>query len=156
MKLYSWNVNGIRAVVNKGTFQTFMSEHQPDILGLQETKAMQGQAEIDLPEYAEYWNSATKKGYSGTAIFTKIAPKAVTYGLPDTITKQFDTFADAYGDPLNEGRITTAEYDQFFLCHCVYPQYKGRLITLAVTAHVVGSCLFGICTVFGTNKASNL
>lgn len=68
MKLYSWNVNGIRAVIKKGDFQTFISQHHPDILCLQETKAKQGQAEIDLPDYQEYWNSAEKAGYSGTAI----------------------------------------------------------------------------------------
>ena len=67
MKIYSWNVNGIRAVLKKGTFQSFMAAHQPDILCLQETKAERGQIEIDLAGYHEYWNSAVKKGYSGTA-----------------------------------------------------------------------------------------
>ena len=71
MKFYSWNVNGIRAVVKKGTFQKFVAEHKPDILCLQETKAEKGQAEIDLPDYHEFWNSAEKKGYSGTAIFSR-------------------------------------------------------------------------------------
>ena len=75
MKIYSWNVNGIRAVVKKGTFQKFIAEHQPDILCLQETKAEKGQAEIDLKDYHEYWNSAEKKGYSGTAIFTRRAAR---------------------------------------------------------------------------------
>lgn len=130
MKLYSWNVNGIRAVVNKGTFQTFIAEHQPDILGLQETKAMQGQAELDLPEYTEFWNSATKKGYSGTAIFTKIDPIAVTYGLPEHIVKQFGTFTDTYGDSLSEGRITTAEYDSFYYVTVYTPNTKGDLSRL--------------------------
>ena len=74
MKFYSWNVNGIRAVVKKGTFQKFVAEHKPDILCLQETKAEKGQAEIDLPDYQEYWNSAEKKGYSGTAIFSRTEP----------------------------------------------------------------------------------
>ncbi len=73
MKLYSWNVNGIRAVVNKGAFQKFIAEHDPDILCLQETKAEQGQAEVDLKDYQEYWYSAAKKGYSGTAIFSKVS-----------------------------------------------------------------------------------
>jgi exodeoxyribonuclease-3 len=130
MKLYSWNVNGIRAVVNKGAFQTFMSEHQPDILGLQETKAMQGQAEIDLPEYTEFWNSATKKGYSGTAIFSKIAPLNVSNGLPPSIVEKFGNFADDYGDPLSEGRITTAEYDQFYYVTVYTPNTKGDLSRL--------------------------
>ena len=69
---YSWNVNGIRSVINKGDFAKFIESEKPDILCLQETKAEQNQVIIDLPEYEEYWNSAAKKGYSGTAIFTKI------------------------------------------------------------------------------------
>ena len=69
MKLYSWNVNGIRAMLKKGLFQTFLKAHQPDVLCLQETKAERGQIEIDVPDYREYWNSAAKKGYSGTADF---------------------------------------------------------------------------------------
>jgi exodeoxyribonuclease-3 len=130
MKIYSWNVNGIRAVVNKGAFQAFMSEHQPDILGLQETKAMQGQAEIDLPEYTEFWNSATKKGYSGTAIFTKIAPLNVSNGIPPSIVEKFGNFADDYGNPLSEGRITTAEYDQFYYVTVYTPNTKADLSRL--------------------------
>ena len=130
MKLYSWNVNGIRAVIKKGTFQAFIAEHQPDILGLQETKAMQGQAEIDLPDYTEYWNSATKKGYSGTAIFTKIAPLAVALNMPKEITDNYGSFADSYGDPLHEGRITTAEYDNFYYVTVYTPNTKGDLTRL--------------------------
>ena len=84
MKLYSWNVNGIRAVLRKGELQKFLAEHQPDILCLQETKAEQGQAEFDAPEYIEYWNSSkAKKGYSGTAIFTKVKPLAIVNDIPD-------------------------------------------------------------------------
>ena len=73
IKIISWNVNGIRAVMKKG-FLDFIKKYDPDILCLQETKAEQGQAVIDLPQYTEYWNSAKKKGYSGTAIFTKTKP----------------------------------------------------------------------------------
>ena len=69
-KIYSWNVNGIRAVLKKEVFLPFIDQHQPDILCLQETKAQPGQAVIDLPDYEEIWNSAERKGYSGTAIFT--------------------------------------------------------------------------------------
>ena len=78
MKIYSWNVNGLRAVIRKGALQDFLNEYDPDILCLQETKAKQGQAEIDLPEYEELWNSAERAGYSGTAIFTKIKPLSVS------------------------------------------------------------------------------
>lgn len=129
IKLYSWNVNGIRAVVKKGTFQQFMAEHQPDILGLQETKAEQGQAEIDLPEYEEFWNSAIKKGYSGTAIFTKIKPLSVRLGMPDEIAKDGD-YTDRYGDPLSEGRITTAEYKDFYYVTVYTPNTKDDLSRL--------------------------
>lgn len=130
MKIYSWNVNGIRAVVNKGTFQKFIAEHQPDILCLQETKAMQGQAVIDLPEYEEYWNSAEKKGYSGTAIFSKHKPLSVDFGLPLKIAKQFGLSDDSYGDPNAEGRIVTAEYDDFYLVTVYTPNSKDDLSRL--------------------------
>ncbi len=88
MKFYSWNVNGIRAVVKKGTFQAFVKEHKPDVLCLQETKAEQGQAEIDLAGYHEYWNSAVKKGYSGTAIFSKREPLDVINGFPKRVRQE--------------------------------------------------------------------
>lgn len=127
MKIYSWNVNGIRAVINKGAFQKFMAEHSPDILCLQETKAQQGQAEIDLPDYEEYWNSAEKKGYSGTAIFTKSKPMSVDFGLPLKIAKQFGLAEDGYGDPNSEGRIVTAELDEFYLVTVYTPNAKDDL-----------------------------
>lgn len=127
MKLYSWNVNGIRAVVKKGTFQQFIAEHQPDILCLQETKAIQGQAEIDLPDYEEYWNSAEKKGYSGTAIFTKIKPIAVINGIPEKIAKQHKLVADKYGDANKEGRVIAAEFDEFYVVTAYTPNAKDDL-----------------------------
>jgi exodeoxyribonuclease III len=130
MKLYSWNVNGIRAVINKGAFQKFIQEHDPDILCLQETKAMQGQAEIDLPEYEEYWYSAVKKGYSGTAIFTKKKPLKVTNGFPQHIIKQFDMSGDIYGDPNMEGRVMAAEFDTFIVATVYTPNSKGDLSRL--------------------------
>jgi exodeoxyribonuclease-3 len=128
MKIYSWNVNGIRAVVNKGTFQKFVAEHQPDILCLQETKAEQGQAVIDLPEYKEFWNSSTrKKGYSGTAIFTKVEPLSVDFGLPLKLAKQFGLADDGYGNPNEEGRIVTAEFDEFYVVTVYTPNSKDDL-----------------------------
>ncbi|MEO8863028.1 MAG: exodeoxyribonuclease III [Candidatus Saccharimonadales bacterium] len=130
MKLYSWNVNGIRAVINKGAFQSFMAEHQPDILCLQETKAQQGQAEIDLPDYEEYWHSAAKKGYSGTAIFTKIKPLSVVNGFPDSIIKEFGLEADQYGNPTQEGRVIAAEFDDFYVVTVYTPNSKGDLSRL--------------------------
>lgn len=127
MKLYSWNVNGIRAVVKKGTFQQLIAEHQPDILCLQETKAIQGQAEIDLPDYEEYWNSAEKKGYSGTAIFTKIKPIAVINGIPEKIAEQHKLVADKYGDANKEGRVIAAEFDEFYVVTAYTPNAKDDL-----------------------------
>lgn len=128
MKLYSWNVNGIRAVVNKGAFQSFMAEHQPDILCLQETKAEQGQAVIDLPQYEEFWNSSqTKKGYSGTAIFTKIKPINVIKDLPDKYVQQSGLAADNYGDANKEGRVLTAEFADFYVVTAYTPNTKDDL-----------------------------
>ncbi len=100
MKLYSWNVNGIRAVINKGELQKFVTTHQPDILCLQETKAESHQVAIDLPEYTEFWHSSTgKKGYSGTAIFCKTKPKKVVFGFPSEIAKEYK-LTDEQGWPL--------------------------------------------------------
>jgi exodeoxyribonuclease-3 len=127
MKFYSWNVNGIRAVVRKGTFQQFMAEHQPDILCLQETKAERGQAQIDLPDYEEYWNSAEKKGYSGTAIFTKQPPLKVINGFPAGFEKKYDFADDAERDSWNEGRVITAEYGKFFAVTVYTPNAKDDL-----------------------------
>lgn len=127
MKIYSWNVNGIRAGVKKGTFQKFVAEHQPDILCLQETKAERGQAEIDLPEYEEYWHSADKKGYSGTAIFTKIKPVNVINGMPADITKELGVAADGYGDPNREGRVIAAEFEEFYVVTAYTPNVKDDL-----------------------------
>ena len=130
MKLYSWNVNGIRAVIKKGAFQKFITEHQPDILCLQETKAKQGQAEIDLSDYEEYWNSADKAGYSGTAIFTKIKPLSVVNGFADDIAEKYDLANDSYGDPTSEGRVISAEFDNFWIVTVYTPNSKGDLSRL--------------------------
>lgn len=130
MKLYSWNVNGIRAVINKGEFQKFIATYNPDILCLQETKAKQGQAEIDLPEYEEFWNSADKAGYSGTAIFSKVKPLSVLYGFADDIAAKYDLSNDSYGDPTKEGRVISAEFDDFWVVTVYTPNSKGDLSRL--------------------------
>lgn len=127
MKLYSWNVNGIRAVIKKDTFVPFVKEHQPDILCLQETKAEQGQAVIDLPEYREFWFSAVKKGYSGTAIFSKTAPVSVVNGFPEDIIKQYGVTGDTYGNPNDEGRVITAEFEKFYVVTVYTPNAKDDL-----------------------------
>lgn len=127
MKLYSWNVNGIRAVVKKGELQKFIAAHQPDILCLQETKAQQGQAEVDLTGYEEYWNSAEKKGYSGTAIFSKVKPLSIINGFTDDIAKKHGLIADTYGDPAKEGRVITAEFEKFYVVTVYTPNAKEDL-----------------------------
>ena len=132
MKLYSWNVNGIRAVINKGAFQSFVTEHQPDILCLQETKAKQGQAEIDLPEYHEYWNSADKAGYSGTAIFSKVKPHTVINGFADELAVKHGLTNDGYGDPHKEGRVISAEFDDFWVVTVYTPNSKSSLDRLSL------------------------
>lgn len=130
MKIYSWNVNGIRAVWKKGMLQKFAKDHEPDILCLQETKARQEQSEVDLPGYHEYWSSAIKKGYSGTAIFTKTKPLEVLYGFPDIIANKYGALADNYGDPLQEGRVIAAEFNDFYILTVYTPNAKDDLTRL--------------------------
>lgn len=127
MKLYSWNVNGIRAVLKKGLFQPFLAQHQPDILCLQETKAERGQIEIDLPNYHEYWNSAVKKGYSGTAIFCRQAPLKVINGFPEDFANRFKFADELQRDSAEEGRVITAEFPQFFVVTVYTPNAKDDL-----------------------------
>lgn len=127
MKMYSWNVNGIRAVLKKGELEPFLAQHQPDVLCLQETKANKDQVELDLPNYEKYWYSADKKGYSGTAIFSKKTPMDILYGLPVDIIEKYDLSADSYGDPNKEGRVIAAEYDDFFLVTVYTPNAKNDL-----------------------------
>jgi exodeoxyribonuclease-3 len=132
MKLISWNVNGIRAVHNKGLFAPFVAEYKPDILCLQETKAERGQAAIDLPEYEEFWNSSKgKKGYSGTAIFVKtsLKPLAVLYDFPAAINKKYK-LVDTYGDPNAEGRVIAVELKDFYIVTCYTPNAKPDLSRL--------------------------
>jgi len=113
MKFISWNVNGLRAVVNKG-FMEFFKEIDADIFALQETKMQEGQLELILDGYYQYWNSAEKKGYSGTAIFTKEQPLNVSYGLG---IEEHD----------KEGRIITLEFKNFYFVDCYTPNSKREL-----------------------------
>jgi exodeoxyribonuclease III len=127
MKIFSWNVNGIRSVIKKGDFDNFLKKFDPDIICLQETKAQKDQVEIDLPEYTEYWNSAEKKGYSGTAIFSKTPPLSVTNGIDKKIIEKYSPMKDTYGDPNTEGRVITAEYEKFYLVTVYTPNSKDDL-----------------------------
>lgn len=128
MKLFSWNVNGIRAVIRKGEFEKFINTYDPDILCLQETKAEQGQAEIDLLQYKEYWNSSrTKKGYSGTAIFTKQEPLSVINDIPEKFVKSGGLNEDNYGHSNDEGRVITAEFVDYYVVTAYTPNAKDDL-----------------------------
>ncbi|MDB5185838.1 MAG: exoA [Candidatus Saccharibacteria bacterium] len=104
-----------------------MTKHQPDVLCLQETKANQDQVEIDLPGYHQFWHSAEKKGYSGTAIFSKEKPLQVINGWPQDIIDEFKLTGDIYGDPNKEGRVIAAEFDKFFAVTVYTPNAKDDL-----------------------------
>lgn len=132
MKIYSWNVNGIRAVLKKDLLRPFLEAHQPDILCLQETKAERGQVEVDLPGYHEFWNSAEKKGYSGTAIFSRREPLAVTNGLPHFLTGDYAFADDLKRDSATEGRVITAEFPEFHLVTVYTPNAKDDLSRLTL------------------------
>lgn len=132
MKIISWNVNGIRSIHRKDILVPFIEKEKPDVICLQETKAEKGQSEVDLPEYKEYWNSAKKKGYSGTAIFTKTEPLRVILGIPDRIARKFKLADDKYGDPNSEGRVITAEFKDFFVVNVYTPNSKPDLSRLSL------------------------
>lgn len=129
-RIFSWNVNGLRANIRKGTFSDFIAAENPDILCIQETKAKQGQAEVDLLNYEEIWNSAERAGYSGTAIFTKIKPLHTSVNFLDDANISRDFCADAYGDPITEGRVLTAEFKEFYLVTVYTPNSKPDLSRL--------------------------
>ena len=113
MKFISWNVNGLRACLGKG-WQEFFDDCDADFFCLQETKLQEGQVSLELPGYSQFWNSAEKKGYSGTAIFAKNAPLSVTYGVG---VPELDT----------EGRLITLEYENFYLITCYTPNAQREL-----------------------------
>jgi exodeoxyribonuclease-3 len=132
MRLYSWNVNGIRAVVKKGLFEPFLRAHRPDVLCLQETKAERDQIEIDLPDYREFWNSAARKGYAGTAIFSRREPLSVTNGFPKSFSRRYRFADELERDSAEEGRLITAEFAEFFVVTVYTPNAKDDLSRLAL------------------------
>ena len=138
MKIYSWNVNGIRAVQKKGLLKPFLDGHKPDILCIQETKAQENQVLDDFaelfPEYEQYWHSAEKKGYSGTAIFTKTSPEDVILGIPENIKHKYK-LDDTYGDTTKEGRVITAEYENFYISTVYTPNAKEDLSRISLRQH---------------------
>ena len=117
MKLVSWNVDGLRAVMGKGFMDSFKAL-DADVFCLQETKLQEGQIELDLPGYTQYWNYAEKKGYSGTAVFTKIKPLKVTYGIG---IEEHD----------HEGRVITLEFEDFYFITVYVPNSQRELTRLA-------------------------
>lgn len=116
MKFISWNVNGLRACVGKN-FMDFFDEIDADIFSVQETKLQEGQIDIDLPGYYQYWNYAEKKGYSGVAVFTKNKPLSVSYGIG---IEEHD----------KEGRVITLEFDDFYYVTCYTPNSQNELARL--------------------------
>lgn len=116
MKLISWNVNGLRACMQKG-FLDFFTAVDADIFCIQESKLQEGQIDLDLPGYHQYWNYAEKKGYSGTAIFTRKEPLSVTYGIG---MEEHD----------KEGRVITLEYEDFYMVTCYTPNSQNELARL--------------------------
>ena len=116
MKLISWNVNGLRAVYKKG-FEEFFLKEKADIFCIQETKMQQDQMEVNFDNYYKYFNSAEKKGYSGTAIFTKIKPQNINYGIG---IEEHD----------KEGRVITLEFDNFYMVNCYTPNSQRELTRL--------------------------
>lgn len=117
MKLISWNVNGLRACVGKN-FMDFFNEIDADIFCIQESKLQEGQINLDLPGYEQYWNYAEKKGYSGTAIFTKQKPLSVSYGI-------------GIDEHDKEGRVITLEFDKFYMVTVYTPNSQNELARLS-------------------------
>lgn len=126
MKLYSWNVNGIRAVLRKKLLMPFIKEHQPDVFCIQEIKAQQDQFKIDVPGYHLYWNSGARKGHFGTGIMTKVEPIQVINDIPKDIAGKYK-LKDKYGDTNTEGRVMAAEFDDFWVVTVYTPNAKDDL-----------------------------
>jgi exodeoxyribonuclease-3 len=155
VKLVSWNINGIRAVQKKGLLEPFFQKLAPDVACFQETKAHRHQfnkarkdagapslfgetaqdgsdetEEVTIPGYKEYWNSADKSGYAGTAIFSKTEPLAVVHGIPAELVEKFHVKPDQFGDPNAEGRVIMAEYKGFYVVNVYTPNSKRELSRL--------------------------
>lgn len=131
MKIFSWNINGIRAVERKGALADFLSSQNPDIVCFQETKIDAGQLskekfEENYPEYRKFWSHAERKGYSGTAIWSKIKPKQTLHNFSPEILKKYD-LSDKFGDASTEGRICAVEFDDFWLVTVYTPNAKNGL-----------------------------
>jgi exodeoxyribonuclease-3 len=127
MRIYSWNVNGIRAVLKKGELDKFLAYENPDILCLQETKANRDQVEVDFGDYVEYWNSAERPGYAGTAIFVRNGIKILNEYHDFEKCPELTIEKDVFGDPLKEGRILTLELKDYYIVTVYVPNSKRSL-----------------------------
>jgi len=125
--IYSWNVNGIRAVEKKGLWKPFLTSAQPDIVCLQEIKAKPDQIDVYIDGYDAFWYSAEKPGYSGTALLSKTAPLQVINGFPKDIIDTYKVTGDVYGDPNEEGRVIAAEFDKYWVVTVYTPNAKDDL-----------------------------
>lgn len=129
MLLVSWNVNGIRAAIKNG-LPDFVKKYQPDILCLQEIKIdneARTKAKFNFPEYYEFWNPAQKKGYSGTAILSKIKPEKIIYNFPKDFSKKHNFIDEQSRNSSDEGRVITAEFKKFWLINVYTPNAKDDL-----------------------------
>lgn len=154
MKIYSWNVNGIRAVIKKGALEPFMKEHTPDILCLQETKIQEQHThDVKIPSgYHALWNSAEKKGYSGTALLSKHAPLEVYNNFVDEVEEKYGLKHDGYGNPAEEGRVITAEFEHFYVVSVYTPNSKGDLSRLSLREKQWDPAFFEHVQTLGASK----
>jgi len=134
LKLYSWNVNGIRANLKRGSFNNFLSSEDPDIICLQETRLSESINSIpEIKNYHQYWASSERPGYSGTAILTKLKPISTFSGFTEKVQQKYHSLLiDSYGDTTKEGRLITAEYENFWVVSVYTPNSKPDLSRLAL------------------------
>jgi len=130
--LASWNVNGIRAILKKDCFTPFMDEVQPDVICMQEVKAEAHESGLEVPGFTPYWHAADRKGYSGTAVLSKLEVLKVSTNLPTRLANKHELSSDPYGNPNTEGRVITVEYPDFYLVTVYTPNAKDDLSRLAL------------------------
>ena len=152
VRLYSWNVNGIRALTKKNLFQPFLIDEKPDILCLQEIKAKPAQIGLDPTGYNVFWYSAEKPGYSGTAILSKIKPLQVVNGFPEDIIKKYKVTGDVYGDPNVEGRVIAAEFEKFWVVTVYTPNAKDDLSRIPLRLKQWDPAFLAYCQQLEKNK----
>jgi exodeoxyribonuclease-3 len=152
IKLYSWNVNGIRAVIKKELWQPFIDAEQPDVICLQETKAKPEQVDLEVPGYNLFWHSAEKPGYSGVALLSKIKPLQVVNGFPQDIIDKYEVTGDTYGNPNQEGRVLAAEFDKFWLVTVYTPNAKDDLSRVPVRHDHWDPAFLAYCKQLETSK----